>query len=84
MTHTYQVTGMTCSGCENKVKESLINIPEITAVNVSKESNMASVTTDKHVGLDVLQIALGVVLPTRGQMAGSKDFLLPCRQLATL
>ncbi|RZL35027.1 MAG: heavy-metal-associated domain-containing protein [Pedobacter sp.] len=59
MTHTYQVTGMTCSGCENKVKESLINIPEITAVNVSKENNMATVTMDKHVGLDVLQIALG-------------------------
>lgn len=59
MTHTYQVTGMTCSGCENKVKSSLLVIPDVTSVEVSKETNTATITMDKHIGLGVLQNALG-------------------------
>lgn len=59
MTHTYQVTGMTCSGCENKVKSSLLVIPDVTSVEVSKERNTATITMDKHIGLGILQNALG-------------------------
>ncbi len=59
MTHTYQVTGMTCSGCEGKVKSSLLIVPEITAVEVSKDTNAATITMDSHVGLHALQEALG-------------------------
>ncbi|MEE1946496.1 heavy metal-associated domain-containing protein [Pedobacter sp. KR3-3] len=59
MTHTYQVTGMTCSHCENKVKSNLLLLPEITEVEVSKTDNTAIITMDKHVGLEVLQGALG-------------------------
>ena len=59
MTHTYQVTGMTCSGCENKVKSSLLLLPDISAVDVSRETNSATVTMDKHIGLAALQNALG-------------------------
>lgn len=59
MTHTYNVTGMTCSSCENKVKTNLFSVPNITEVEVSKENNTATITMDKHVGLGTLQEALG-------------------------
>lgn len=59
MTHTYQVTGMTCSGCENKVKSSLLVLPDVTAVEVSKDTNSAIISMDKHIGLSTLQDALG-------------------------
>ncbi|WP_322549621.1 heavy metal translocating P-type ATPase [Flavobacterium psychraquaticum] len=59
MTHTYMVTGMTCSGCEAKVKESLLSVENITVVVVSKETNEAVITMDKHVELETFQKALG-------------------------
>ena len=59
MTHTYQLTGMTCGGCENKVKSNLLVLPEITAVEVSKESNSATISMAKQLDIDALQQALG-------------------------
>jgi copper chaperone CopZ len=59
MTHTYQLTGMTCSSCENKVKSNLLILPDVTAVEVSKDANTATISMDKHIGLDTLQQALG-------------------------
>jgi len=59
MTHTYQLTGMTCGGCENKVKSNLLVLPDVTAVEVSKDTNSATISMDKHISLDTLQQALG-------------------------
>lgn len=59
MTHTYQLTGMTCGGCENKVKSNLLVLPDVTSVEVSKDTNSATISMDKHIGLDTLQQALG-------------------------
>ena len=59
MTHTYQLTGMTCGGCENKVKSTLLVLPDVTAVEVSKDTNSAKISMDKHIGIDTLQQALG-------------------------
>lgn len=59
MTHTYQLTGMTCGGCENKVKSNLLVLPDVTSVEVSKDTNSATITMDKHIGLSTLQQALG-------------------------
>ena len=59
MTHTYRVTGMTCSGCESKVKSNLLIIPEITAVEVSKENQSATISMKSHVSLNALKNALG-------------------------
>ncbi|RLJ73512.1 heavy-metal-associated domain-containing protein [Pedobacter alluvionis] len=59
MTHTYQLTGMTCGGCENKVKSNLLNLPDLTSVEVSKDTNTVIISMDKHIGLDTLQQALG-------------------------
>jgi copper chaperone CopZ len=58
MTHTYQLTGMTCSSCEDKVKKELELVDNITNVEVSKENNTATVTMNKHVALTDLQNAL--------------------------
>src|SRR6478672_7218601 len=59
MTHTYQITGMTCGGCEAKVKASLSGVEHITDVSISREINTARVTMDKHVPIAALQDALG-------------------------
>lgn len=58
MTHTYKVTGMTCSSCEAKVKSSLLMLPNITEVEVSKEKQTATISMDKHITLFTLQNAL--------------------------
>ncbi len=58
MTHTYKVTGMTCSSCEAKIKSSLLLLPHVTEVEVSKEDQSATITMEKHIPLLVLQNAL--------------------------
>ena len=58
MTHTYKVTGMTCSSCEAKVKSSLLTLPNVTEAEVSKDSQTAIITMDKHIPLATFQNAL--------------------------
>lgn len=58
MTHTYKVIGMTCGSCEAKVKSSLIMLPNVTDVEVSKEKQSAIITMDKHISLSTFQNAL--------------------------
>ncbi len=58
MTHKYQVTGMTCSSCEAKVKSSLLMVENVVGVKVSKDENSATITMDKHIALDKLQKSL--------------------------
>lgn len=59
MTHTYKLTGMTCSSCEEKVKNALLSFPEITEVQPSKEHNSVTISMTKHIGLLQLQSVLG-------------------------
>jgi len=58
MIHTYKVTGMTCANCEAKVKSSLLTIDHVTAAEVSKESQTATITMNKHIPLSTIQKAL--------------------------
>ncbi|MEO7048564.1 MAG: MauE/DoxX family redox-associated membrane protein [Ferruginibacter sp.] len=58
MTHTYKVTGMTCGSCEAKVKSSLLMLPNVTEAEVSKDSQTAIITMDKHIPLTTFQNAL--------------------------
>lgn len=55
MTHTYQITGMTCSSCEAKIKSALLTLPGITSAEVSKQQGRAIVTMSEHVSLSKLQ-----------------------------
>lgn len=59
MEHKYQVTGMTCTSCEAKVKSSLLMVENVTNVEVSKNENTATITMDKHIAIAKLQNALG-------------------------
>ena len=59
MKHTYKVTGMTCSSCEEKVASSLLQVENITSATVSKDTELAIITMNKHVPLNDLKIALG-------------------------
>ncbi len=59
MTHTYQLTGMTCATCESKVKSMLFKVSGITSVEVSKDTDSATISMDKHISLSELQNALG-------------------------
>ena len=59
MTHTYQLTGMTCGNCEATVKTSLLKLPDVTSVEVSKETKTATITMEKHIALSELQKSLG-------------------------
>lgn len=49
---------MTCSSCEAKVKSSLLILSNVTEVEVSKETQSATITMDKHISLSALQNAL--------------------------
>lgn len=59
MNHTYQLTGMTCAGCEAKVTHLLSSISGITSVIVSKENHTVELSMDQHVSTSTLQSALG-------------------------
>lgn len=58
MTHTYKVTGMTCGSCETKVKSSLLVLPGVTSVEVSKDDQSAVISMDRHIPLSTFQKAL--------------------------
>lgn len=58
MTHTYKVTGMTCGGCEAKVKSNLLKVPSVTEVEVSKDKQTATISMDKHIALSTLKNSL--------------------------
>lgn len=58
MTHTYKLTGMTCGSCEAKVKSSLLMLPGVTEVEVSKEKQTAIISMEKHIALSAFQKAL--------------------------
>jgi cation transport ATPase len=61
MTHTYTITGMTCGGCEAKVKSRLLSMPNVLSAQVSKTDNTAVIEMDKHIALSDFQTALGGV-----------------------
>ena len=58
MTHTYNISGMTCEGCLAKVSYLLKQLPQITNVAVNLESGTADVSMNSHVATPELQQAL--------------------------
>ncbi|MBL7800693.1 MAG: cation transporter [Chitinophagales bacterium] len=58
MTHTYQITGMTCANCEAKVKSAFLSLPDIESAEVSKSTGTATITMIKHIALSELQKAI--------------------------
>ncbi|WP_179008727.1 heavy-metal-associated domain-containing protein [Winogradskyella forsetii] len=58
MTHTYNVSGMTCNNCKASVEESLSALPNVDNVSVDLESKTATIKMKTHVEVDTLQNAL--------------------------
>ncbi len=57
MTHTYQITGMSCNGCRSKVEKALNEVVGISAI-VTLDPPIAIITMEKQVGIEDLQHAL--------------------------
>src|SRR5258708_9181313 len=58
MTHTYSVSGMTCSGCAATVKKSLTSVPNVNDVQIDLSKGVASITMSQHVPFTKLQESL--------------------------
>lgn len=58
MKHTFNVSGITCSGCQSKVKGLLEKVAGIKKVEVNLLSGDTMIEMDKHISTDTLQKAL--------------------------
>lgn len=58
MTHTYQITGMTCSSCVAKVKSELLKIGDITSADVQLTYPQATIAMQQHIPVKQLQEAV--------------------------
>jgi copper chaperone CopZ len=58
MTHTYKVSGMTCSGCQAKVQGLLSKVNGVNDVIIDLPKGEATISMDKHVPVQELKEAL--------------------------
>src|SRR5687768_9968981 len=58
MTHTYNITGMTCNNCVAKVKTEILKLGDVTEAEVQLNDPQATITMQKHIPLKDLQTAL--------------------------
>ncbi|WP_439152948.1 heavy-metal-associated domain-containing protein [Winogradskyella sp.] len=58
MTHTYNVSGMTCNNCKASVEDSLSAIPDVENVSVNLEANTVKIKMTSHIEVETLQSAL--------------------------
>ena len=58
MKHTYQITGMTCSGCAATVQKALQKVDGVTGVNIDLQKSQAEVEMNHHVATTMLQAGL--------------------------
>ncbi|MCB0598771.1 MAG: heavy-metal-associated domain-containing protein, partial [Phaeodactylibacter sp.] len=49
MTHTYQITGMTCSHCAEKVKKALEQVDGVQSAKVTLDPPEATLTLHHHI-----------------------------------
>jgi copper chaperone CopZ len=90
MTHTYSISGMTCSGCVAKVKSELLKVPGVTEAQLQLDSPQATISMEQHIATQVLQQAVaaagnytlidhhvGMEHPDSGTSAANGDSYLP-------
>ncbi len=58
MKHNYAISGLTCSGCESKVRSLLKQNPLITDVSFNEDRNIAEIQMTKHVPVSEMIAAL--------------------------
>ncbi len=57
MKHTYQISGMTCAGCQAKVQQLLSGVSHITNVDIDLQKGEADIEMDIHVSTQTLKDA---------------------------
>lgn len=55
MTHTYHISGMTCSGCASTVENALRKIEGVESVQVDLQGSKATITMHNHIPFKKLQ-----------------------------
>lgn len=58
MTHTYNVSGMTCGGCQAKVQSLLSKVREVKNVSIDLAKGEATIDMDRHILTNEFQFAL--------------------------
>lgn len=75
MTYTFQIAGMSCSGCVASVKAALQQLPEVREVTVDLISKQAVIKTNQPIAEDAIRTALSqagaYTLVSDGQTPGT-------------
>lgn len=58
MKKSYELSGMSCGGCVNSVKQALLKVPEVTEADVHLHPQTAVITMDKSIDIVELQTQL--------------------------
>ena len=58
MTHTYKVSGMTCSSCLSKVQELLLKLPGVKNVRIDLSKGEATIDMNTHIATADFKTAL--------------------------
>ncbi len=54
----YQMEGMSCGGCMSNVKQALMQVPDVTEVDVQLNPQSALITMGKSININDLQAQL--------------------------
>lgn len=58
MTHTYNISGMTCTGCQAKVQSLLSKVAGVKDINIDLAKGETTISMEKHIATDDLKAAL--------------------------
>jgi cation transport ATPase len=58
MTHSYNITGMSCGSCVARIKSALLKIGDVTEANVQLTAPQATISMQRHIPLERLQAAI--------------------------
>src|SRR5688572_18434918 len=70
MTHTYNITGMTCNKCVTKVKSELLKLGDVISAEVQLNAPQAEIAMSKHITVPILQQAIDKAGPYTISEAG--------------
>jgi copper chaperone CopZ len=73
MEHTYQLTGMTCSSCEAKVKKSIESVAGVVSAEVSKDKQSAIIRMEKHIPVATFQNVLEAKYQISNEVVKSEE-----------
>ncbi|HRH50369.1 MAG TPA: cation transporter [Panacibacter sp.] len=58
MTHTYNITGMTCTSCQTKVQNLLSKVAGVKNVSIDLKNGTADIEMNQHISTETLKAAL--------------------------